>query len=78
MNPVKIPQKMNDLTNLLKLEKGYLASPLSELDNITLFRAFSPNISSNRSFKKIAEDLLSLESKRAKPLNETYSKYDGK
>lgn len=70
--------KMNDLTDMLKLEKGYLTSFFSKWDDTKLLRFFSLITSSNRSIIKIAKDLPSLELKRAKPTNETYSKYDEK
>ncbi|WP_350291395.1 hypothetical protein [uncultured Croceitalea sp.] len=69
---------MNDLTDMLKLEKGYLTSSFSKLDDTILLRFFSLSTSSNRSIIKIAKDLLSLELKGAKSTNETYSKYDEK
>ncbi|GMN12223.1 hypothetical protein MTsPCn9_35520 [Croceitalea sp. MTPC9] len=69
---------MNDLTNLLKLKKGYLISLFFQLDYAMLLSTFSPTFLSNRSFKKIAKDLLSLELNSVRSLNETYSKYDGK
>ncbi|WP_350294069.1 hypothetical protein [uncultured Croceitalea sp.] len=69
---------MNDLTDMLKLKKGYITSSFSKLDDAKLLKFFSLSTSSNRSIIKIAKDLPSLELKSAKPTNETYSKYDEK